>query len=128
LPFGFASFLRQETRLQDWTHRYSLNYRDLEEMVAERGVAVDHSIINRWFLKFARELDKRTRGFLNSTNNSWRVDETDIEVKGEWKDLYRAVDAEGDPLDFMLSASGMGRLLPVFSVKSWERSTLKLHG
>ena len=64
--------------------------------MAERGVAVDHSTINRWVLKFAPELDKRIRQFLNPTNDSWRVDETYIEVRGAWKYLYRAVDSEGN--------------------------------
>jgi transposase-like protein len=92
-----------------WYCRYSLSYRDLEEMMAERGVAVDHSTINRWVLKFAPELDKNIRPFLNPTNDSWRVDETYIEVKGEWKYLYRAVDSEANTLDFMLSAKRNGK-------------------
>jgi IS6 family transposase len=92
-----------------WYCRYSLSYRDLEEMMAERGVAVDHSTINRWVLKFAPELDKRMRPFLNPTTDSWRVDETYIKVKGEWKYLYRAVDSEGNTLDFMLSAKRNGK-------------------
>jgi transposase-like protein len=57
----------------------------------------------------APELDKRIRPFLNPTNDSWRVDETDIEVEGEWKYLYRAVDSEGNTLDFMLSAKRDGK-------------------
>jgi transposase-like protein len=93
LPFGFASSLRWETRLQDWTHRYSLSYRDLEEIMAERGVEVDHSTINRWVLNYAPELDKRLRRYLKPTNDSWRVDETYIKIKGKWKYLYRAVDS-----------------------------------
>jgi transposase-like protein len=92
-----------------WYCRYSLSYRDLEEMMAERGVAVDHSTINRWVLKFAPELDKRIRPHLNPTNDSWRVDETYIEVKGAWKYLYRAVDSEGNTLDFMPSAKRDGK-------------------
>src|SRR5919202_3949172 len=92
-----------------WYCRYSLSYRDLEEMMAERGVQVDHSTLNRWVLKFAPELDKRIRPFLNSTNDSWRVDETYIKVKGAWKYLYRAVDSQGKTLDFMLSAKRDGK-------------------
>ncbi len=92
-----------------WSCRYSLSYRDLEEMMTERGVAVDHSTINRWVLKFAPELDKRLRPHLSQTNDSWRLDETYIEVKGEWKYLYRAVDSAGHTLDFMLSAKRDGK-------------------
>jgi transposase-like protein len=76
----------------------------LEEMMQERGVGVDHSTINRWVLKYAPELDKRIRPHLQSTNDSWRVDETYIKVKGRWKYLYRAVDSLGNTLDFLLSA------------------------
>jgi len=77
--------------------------------MAERGVEVDHSTINRWVLKFAPELDKRLRPHLSETNDSWRVDETYIEVKGGWKYLYRAVDSIGNTLDFMLSAKRDGK-------------------
>ncbi|MBD2000254.1 IS6 family transposase [Leptolyngbya sp. FACHB-541] len=87
-----------------WYCRYSLSYRDLEEMMQERGVNVDHSTINRWVLKYAPELDKRIRPHLRPTNDSWRTDETYIKIKGVWKYLYRAVDSEGNTLDFMLSA------------------------
>src|SRR5918998_1051164 len=92
-----------------WYCRYSLSYRNLEEMMAERGVEVDHSTLHRWVLKFAPELDNRIRPFLNPTNDSGRVDETDIEVKGAWKYLDRAVDSMGNTLDFMLSAKRDGK-------------------
>ena len=73
-------------------------------MIQERGVEVDHSTIKRWVLKYAPELDKRIRPHLRNTNDSWRVDETYIKVKGRWKYLYRAVDSLGKTLDFLLSA------------------------
>ena len=85
--------------------------------MAERGVEVDHSTIHRWVLSYAPELDKRVRPHLNPTNDSWRVDETYIEVKGEWKYLYRAVDSMGNTLDFMLSAKRDGKAAARFLCK-----------
>ena len=87
-----------------WYCRYALSYRDLEEMMAERGLSVDHSTINRWVLQYGPELDKRCRPHLRPTNDSWRVDETYVKVKSQWKYLYRAVDSNGQTLDFTLSA------------------------
>ena len=92
-----------------WYCRYALSYRDLEEMMQERGVEVDHSTINRWVLKYAPELDKRIRPHLKPTTDSWRVDETYLKVKGVWKYLYRAVDSQGNTLDFLLSAKRDGK-------------------
>ena len=87
-----------------WYLRYPLSYRNLEEMMQERGLTVDHTTVYRWVQAYAPELDKRCRPHLCPTNDSWRMDETYIEVKGEWKYLYRAVDSQGNTLDFMLSA------------------------
>lgn len=94
-----------------WYCHYALSYRDLEEMMQEQGVEVDHSTINRWVLRYAPELDKRIRAHLKPTNDSWRVDETYIKIKGLWKYLYRAVDSAGNTLDFMLSATRDGKQL-----------------
>ena len=70
----------------------------------ERGLEVDHSTINRWVLHYALELDRRCRSHLKSTNDSWRVDETCVKVKKQWKYLYRAVDSQGNTIDFLLTA------------------------
>jgi IS6 family transposase len=88
-----------------WYLRYALSYRDLEEMMAERGLKVDHSTIARWVLAFAPELEKRVKPQLKPTNDSWRVDETYLKVKGQWVYQYRAVDSDGNTLDFRLSAT-----------------------
>jgi transposase-like protein len=109
-PFKWRHFLPDIILLNvRWYCRYSLSDRDLEAMMQERGVAVDHSTMNRWGLDYAPELDQPIRPHLHSTNDSWRVDETDIEVKGVWKYLYRAVDSEGNTLDFRLSAKRDGK-------------------
>ncbi len=87
-----------------WYLRYALSYRNLEEIMMERGLSVDHTTIYRWVMIYAPEMEQRTRKYLKPTNDSWRVDETYIKVKGQWKYLYRAVDSNGNTLDFMLSA------------------------
>jgi len=70
----------------------------------ERGIQVDHSTIMRWVHQYSPEIEKKIRRRLRPTNDSWRVDETYIKVKGKWKYFYRAVDSNGDTIDFMLSA------------------------
>lgn len=87
-----------------WYLRYALSYRDLEEMMLERGLSVDHSTICRWVHAYSPEIEQRARRHLKLTNDSWRVDETYIKVKGKYSYLYRAVDSQGNTLDFMLSA------------------------
>jgi transposase-like protein len=88
-----------------WYLRYSLSYRNLEEMMSERGLKVDHSTICRWIHAYAPEIEKRTRPYLKATGDSWKIDETYIKVNGEWKYLDRAVDSEGNTLDFRLSTN-----------------------
>ncbi|KAB2486283.1 IS6 family transposase [Priestia endophytica] len=83
--------------------RYNLSFRDLVEMMEERGLSIAHTTIMRWVHQYGPELDKRIRRYLKKTNDSWRVDETYIKVKGQWMYLYRAVDSEGNTIDFYLS-------------------------
>ena len=87
-----------------WYLRYAISYRDLEEMMKERNLAVDQTTIYRWVQRYAPELERRCRPHLRPTNDSYRVDETYIKVKGTWKYLYRAVDSTGQTIDFLLSA------------------------
>jgi IS6 family transposase len=86
-----------------WYLRFSLSYRDVEELLAERGLSVDHVTVWRWVQRYAPELDRRLRKRLKATNDSWRVDETYVRVKGKWVYLYRAVDSSGATTDFLLS-------------------------
>jgi transposase-like protein len=95
--------------------RYCLTLRDLDELMKERGLEVDHSTIGRWVLRYAPELHKRIRREVQSPNRSWRVDETYVRVAGAWTYLYRAFDSSGETIDFMLSPKagyGGGRALP----------------
>jgi transposase, IS6 family len=85
-----------------WYLRYALSYRDLEEMMLDRGLRVDHTTIYRWVQRYAPELEKRCRPHLKASNDSWRVDETYIKIKNIWTYLYRAVDSEGNTLEFLL--------------------------
>ncbi len=87
-----------------WYLKYPLSYGNLKEMMAERGIIVNHTTIMRWVHQYSPEIEKKVRRHLRPTNDSWRVDETYIRVKGEWKYFYRAVDSNGDTIDFMLSA------------------------
>src|SRR5438270_9904656 len=83
--------------------RYALSLRNLEEIMTERNVHVDHVTIWRWIQCYVPELSRRCRRELRKTNGSWRVDETYLRVTGKWTYLYRAVDSTGDTIDFLLS-------------------------
>ena len=88
-----------------WYCRYGVSYRDLNEMLEEHGVSADHTTIDRWVQAYAPEIERRLRWHCRpgALSRSWRVDETDIKVKGKWAYLYRAVDGRGDTTDFHLS-------------------------
>jgi transposase-like protein len=87
-----------------WYAAYVLSYRNLEEMMGERGVCVDHSMISRWAIRFLPLLEKIFRRRKRPVGSSWRMDETYIKVRGQWKYLYRAVDKERNTIDFLLRA------------------------
>jgi hypothetical protein len=95
-----------------WYCRYGISYRDLEQMMGERGVSVDHSTIYRWAQKYAPEIEKRLRWqWCRPQSTSWRVDETYVKVRGKWAYLYRALDKHGNTIDFYLSPTRTHRPL-----------------
>src|SRR4051812_15217294 len=107
-----------------WYLRYPLSYEHVTERVAERGVEVDASCIWRWVQAYAPELNKRWRPHLKPTNKSYRIDETYINVKGEDKYLYRAVDSTGQtnrvPAHRQTGCCGSQALLPQALECSWQ--------
>jgi len=103
-----------------WYLSYPLSYRQVAEMVNERGLEVHHTTVFRWVQEYSPEIDKRCRPHLRPTNDSWRVDETYIKIKGKPKYLYRAVDSAGNTLDFLLTAKR-----DAAAAKRFFRRTLK---
>ena len=86
-----------------WYVAYPLSTRHVEELMEERGVEVDHSTMNRWVIKYSPQLEEAFHRRKCAVWMSWRMDETYIKVKGEWKYLYRAVDKQGQMIDFLLT-------------------------
>ena len=86
-----------------WSLRYSLSFRDVEERLRERGLEADHTTSWRWVQRDGPELEERRRRHLKPTKKSWRVDETDVRVKGRWCSLSRAIDSPGATIDFVRS-------------------------
>ncbi len=87
-----------------WYVAYPLSLRHIEEMMAERGILVDHATVHRWSLKILPALAKVFCRRQRPVGNSWRMDETYITVRGCWKYLYRAVDRDGAMVDFLITA------------------------
>ncbi|WP_163467562.1 IS6 family transposase [Klebsiella michiganensis] len=87
-----------------WYLAYALSLRNLEEMMTERGIVVDHSTLHRWVIRLVPLLDEVFRRHKRTVGRRWRMDETYIRIKGQWKYLYRAVDTDGQSIDFLLTA------------------------
>jgi transposase-like protein len=106
-----------------WYLRYKLSFRDLVEMMAERGLPIAHTTILRWVRRYAPEFIKRWNRFSRSNGRSWRVDETYIKVRGVWVYLYRAVDKAGRTVDFRL-----GKKRDVGAAKAFFRKAILQEG
>ena len=106
-----------------WYVAYPISYRHLEEMMQERGVFVDHSMINRWAIRFLPLLEKVFRSHKRAVGSSWRMDETYIKVKGVWKYLHRAVDKDGNTVDYLLTAKR-----DKAAAKCFFEKAMRLHG
>jgi putative transposase len=86
-----------------WYVAYPLSYRHVEELMFERGVHVDHATIQRWVVKYSPQLEVAFHRCKRPVQVSWRMDETYIKIKGDWRYLYRAVDKHGQTIDFLLT-------------------------
>ena len=106
-----------------WYLRYALSSRDLEEMMVERGLSVDHTTISRWVQRYAPELEKRCRSHLKVCNDSWKGDETSIKIKKVWFSLSRAVDSEGNTIEFLLSPMRDAEAAKRFFLKALRSTT-----
>lgn len=103
--------------------RFSLSYRELEEMLMIRGALIDHSTLQRWVKRFVFLIDSRVRSRKRPVKGSWRMDETYIKLNGKWVYLYRAVDKEGGTIDFLLRAKR-----DVIAAKAFFRKAFKENG
>src|SRR5262245_44404284 len=86
-----------------WYMAYPLSYRPVEELLEERGVSVDHATIQRWVANYSPQLEEAFHRRKHPVGRSWRMDETSIRVKGEWRSWYRAVDKTGQTIDVLLT-------------------------
>jgi transposase-like protein len=106
-----------------WYLAYNLSLRNLEEMMAERGVSVDHATIHRWTLRYASELLERFNRRKRAVTGRWHVDETYVKVRGQWRYLYRAIDSNGDTVEFWFSERRN-----LAAAKRFLRKALERHG
>lgn len=94
-----------------WYCKYGISYRELQEMLAELGVNVDHITIYRWVQRDVPEMEKRLRWYWRNPSRfcSWHIDETYVKAKGRWVYLYRAIDSRGRTIDYYLSSRRNGK-------------------
>jgi putative transposase len=104
-----------------WYVAYPLSTRHVEELMQERGVIVDHATVNRWVVKYSPQLEEAFHRRKRPAGVSWRLDETYLKVKGEWKYLYRAVDKTGQTIDFLLTEHRDERAATRFLIKAIRR-------
>jgi transposase-like protein len=106
-----------------WYLAYNLSLRDLEEMMAERGISVDHATVHRWTVHYAPLLLEQFTRRKRPVTGKWHVDETYIKVRGQWRYLYRAIDSNGDTVEFWFSDRRN-----LTAAKRFLRKALKRHG
>jgi transposase-like protein len=106
-----------------WYLAYNLSLRNLEEMMAERGISADHATIHRWVIRYSPELLKRFNSRKRVVTGSWHIDETYIKVRGRWMYLYRSIDGNGDTVEFWFSERRN-----LTAATQFLRKALKRHG
>src|SRR6266478_5084519 len=117
---GIRHDMRQTTGVR-WYLAYPLSYRHVEELMEERGVPVDHATIQRWVVKYSPQLEEAFHRRKRPVWVSWRMDETYIKIKGAWYYLYRAVDKQGQTIDFLLTAQRDEQAAKRFLTKAIRR-------
>ena len=111
-----------------WYLQFPISYRDLERMLADSGVAVDHTTMYRWVQRFAPELEKRMRRHLRHGRGPWHADKSYLPVDGEWRYLYRAVDGTGQTIDYLLSAKRDKQAAERFFLQALSGTTPAIRG
>jgi IS6 family transposase len=111
-----------------WHLRYPLSYQDVADLLEERGITVDRSTVYRCVQKFGPEITRQTEKHLHRASLDWHVDETYLRVGGKWRHLWRAVDANGQMVDFRLTARRHAKAAKAFLNRAIERVRLHLAG
>jgi transposase, IS6 family len=105
-----------------WYLRFSLSLRDLEELMAERGLSVDHTTIWRWTQTYGPEVHRRLRGEVKRKSSTWHMDETFVRIAGRWLYLFRAVDSGGQTVEFYLSETRDREAAKIFLKKALAKA------